>query len=123
MLFIVSAGTDKRKNIFAICLTSLVDGLVRCNEKVGASVIQENNNTMINVTGNQPEDGQKPKERSQLSGSFSIVEGEPFTVTVWAGGEGFHMTVNGRHETSFAYREVGVFQSNKTSYFDFVSTA
>jgi len=80
-------------------------------------------NTMINVTGNQPEDGQKPKERSQLSGSFSIVEGQPFTVTVWAGVEGFHMTVNGRHETSFAYREVRFFQRNKTSYFDFVSTA
>jgi len=95
--FIVSAGTDKRKKyIFAICLTSLVDGLVRCNEKVGASIIPENNNTMVNITGNQPEDGQKPKDRSQLSGSFSIVVGEPFTVTVWAGVEGFHMTVNGR---------------------------
>ncbi|CAO2208082.1 unnamed protein product [Urochloa humidicola] len=84
---------------------SLVDGLVLCNEKVGGIIIQENNNTMINVTGNQSEDGQRPKERSQLSGSFSVVEGEPFTVTVWAGVEGFHMTVNGRHETSFAYRE------------------
>ncbi|RLM91183.1 putative beta-1,3-galactosyltransferase 16 [Panicum miliaceum] len=101
----VSAGTDKRKFLFAICLTSLVVGLVLCNEKVGASIIQENNNTMVNVTGNQPEDGQRPKERRQLSGSFSIVEGEPFTVTVWAGVEGFHMTLNGRHETSFAYRE------------------
>lgn len=92
--------------LFYICLTSLVDGLVRCNEKVGANIIQEDNNTMINATGNQHEDGQRRKERSQLSGSFSIVEGEPFTVTLWAGVEGFHMTVNGRHETSFAYREV-----------------
>nr|CAB3473051.1 unnamed protein product [Digitaria exilis] len=84
---------------------SLVDGLVCCNEKVGSNIIKEDNNTMINATGSRHEDGQRPKERSQLSGSFSIVEGEPFTVTLWAGVEGFHMTVNGRHETSFAYRE------------------
>ena len=38
--------------------------------------------------------------------SFPFVEGIPFTATLWAGVEGFHMTVNGRHETSFAYREV-----------------
>lgn len=37
---------------------------------------------------------------------FPFVEGIPFTASLWAGVEGFHMTVNGRHETSFAYREV-----------------
>ncbi|XP_062209737.1 hydroxyproline O-galactosyltransferase GALT3-like isoform X2 [Phragmites australis] len=84
---------------------SAVDGLVRCNEKVSASIIQASNNTVINVTGNQPEDGKRPNGRAHLSDSSSIVEGEPFTVTLWAGVEGFHMTVNGRHETSFVYRE------------------
>lgn len=38
--------------------------------------------------------------------NFPFVEGNPFTATLWVGLEGFHMTVNGRHETSFAYREV-----------------
>uniref|UniRef100_A0A804N345 Galectin domain-containing protein n=1 Tax=Zea mays TaxID=4577 RepID=A0A804N345_MAIZE len=84
---------------------SPVDGLVHCNEKVGARIVQESNNTVVNITGNQPEDWQSQTGHGQLSGRFSIVEGEPFTVTLWAGVEGFHMTVNGRHETSFAYRE------------------
>ena len=83
-----------------------MDGLVQCNEKVGERIVQENNNIVVNLTGNQPEDWQSPRGHGQLSGSFSIVEGEPFTVILWAGVEGFHMTVNGRHETSFAYREV-----------------
>lgn len=84
---------------------SPVDGLVRCNQQLGASIIQGSNNTMQNVTGNEPEDEKRPKGRAHFSGSFPIVEGEPFTATVWAGAGGFHMTVNGRHETSFAYRE------------------
>lgn len=44
--------------------------------------------------------------------SFPFVEGIPFTATLWVGLEGFHMTVNGRHETSFAYREVRYELSN-----------
>jgi hypothetical protein len=72
---------------------------------VGTNVIQGSNNTTQNVTLNQPEDEKRPKGRAHFSGSFSIVEGEPFTATLWAGAEGFHMTVNGRHETSFTYRE------------------
>jgi hypothetical protein len=75
---------------------------------VATNVIQGSNNTTQNVTTNQPEDEKRPKGRAHLSGSFSIVEGEPFTATVWAGAEGFHMTVNGRHETSFTYREVSL---------------
>uniref|UniRef100_A0ACD5VL31 Uncharacterized protein n=1 Tax=Avena sativa TaxID=4498 RepID=A0ACD5VL31_AVESA len=84
---------------------SLIDGLVRCNQQVGTNVIQGSNNITQNITANKPEDEQKPKGRAHFSGSFSIVEGEPFTATMWAGAEGFHMTVNGRHETSFTYRE------------------
>lgn len=94
------------KAFYVLSLTSPVDGLVHCNEKVGARIVQESNNTVVNITGNQPEDWQSQTGHGQLSGRFSIVEGEPFTVTLWAGVEGFHMTVNGRHETSFAYREV-----------------
>lgn len=43
---------------------------------------------------------------SHASTAFQFIEGSPFTATLWAGDEGFHMTVNGRHETSFTYREV-----------------
>nr|DAD32995.1 TPA_asm: hypothetical protein HUJ06_011846 [Nelumbo nucifera] len=44
-------------------------------------------------------------ERCPARGSSSNIKGNPFTATLWVGPEGFHMTVNGRHETSFAYRE------------------
>ncbi|OVA16690.1 Galectin [Macleaya cordata] len=76
-----------------------VDGLVRCNEQV---VIEEN------LNGSQPS-GEKlaniSKGLAHMSYNFPFVEGNPFTATLWVGPEGFHMTVNGRHETSFAYRE------------------
>ncbi|CAL5430452.1 unnamed protein product [Camellia sinensis] len=42
---------------------------------------------------------------AHVSANFPFVEGNPFTATLWVGLEGFHMTVNGRHETSFAYRK------------------
>lgn len=61
---------------------------------------------MMNVTQSHPEDEKRHRGSDHLSGGFTIVEGEPFITTLWVGVEGFHMTVNGRHETSFAYREV-----------------
>ncbi|KAF0901764.1 hypothetical protein E2562_006229 [Oryza meyeriana var. granulata] len=79
---------------------SLVDGLVRCNQQVGVIGLQGRNNTMANVTANE-----QPKGHANFGGSFAIIGGEPFTATLWAGAEGFHLTVNGRHETSFTYRE------------------
>ncbi|TVU21078.1 hypothetical protein EJB05_30692, partial [Eragrostis curvula] len=84
---------------------SAVDGLVRCNEKAGPNTILDGNNTMVNVTQHQPYDEKRPRGREHVSGGFAILEGEPFTATLWTGVEGFHMTVNGKHETSFAYRE------------------
>ncbi|XP_044958084.1 hydroxyproline O-galactosyltransferase GALT3 [Hordeum vulgare subsp. vulgare] len=84
---------------------SPVDALVRCNQQVSANNIQGSSNTTQNVSANHPEDEKRLKGRAHFSGSSTIVEGEPFTATLWAGAEGFHLTVNGRHETSFAYRE------------------
>lgn len=75
---------------------------------MSANIIQGSSNTTQNVSANQPEDEKTLKGRAHFSGSFTIVEGEPFTATLWAGAEGFHLTVNGRHETSFAYREVSL---------------
>lgn len=43
---------------------------------------------------------------AHATANFPFVESSPFTATIWAGLDGFHLTVNGRHETSFAYREV-----------------
>ncbi|OAY69800.1 putative beta-1,3-galactosyltransferase 16 [Ananas comosus] len=80
--------------------TIKVDGLVRCTEQFGESASPEN------VNGSQSDDvGKSLKRSAHLSVSFPFAEGHPFTATLWAGLEGFHMTVNGRHETSFAYRE------------------
>ncbi|KAM1742148.1 hypothetical protein ACFX12_012178 [Malus domestica] len=78
-----------------------VDGLVLCNEQAVRSSSEESLNVsrpsrdmLTNVSGGAYE-----------GSNFPFVEGNPFTATFWLGLEGFHLTVNGRHETSFAYRE------------------
>ncbi|KAI4335041.1 hypothetical protein L6164_013725 [Bauhinia variegata] len=79
-----------------------VDGLVLCNVQVVRSSTEENLNvgqpasaTPANISG----------ESAHRTANFPFSEGTPFTATLWVGVEGFHMTVNGRHETSFSYRE------------------
>ncbi|WCJ23234.1 Galactosyltransferase family protein [Euphorbia peplus] len=79
-----------------------VDGLVPCNEQIVRSNGEENlnashvgNDTLANVS----------QAIAHGSANFPYSEGNPFTATLWVGVEGFHMTVNGRHETSFSYRE------------------
>ncbi|KAJ4955459.1 hypothetical protein NE237_012242 [Protea cynaroides] len=80
-----------------------VDGLVRCNEPIVRSVIGEN------LGGIQPSSSNRINASEGTPhinvANFPFVEGNPFTATIWVGSEGFHMTVNGRHETSFAYKE------------------
>ncbi|KAJ6718467.1 BETA-13-GALACTOSYLTRANSFERASE GALT1 [Salix purpurea] len=78
-----------------------VDGLVLCNEKVVRSTREENGNasSVGNVSVNVSQ------EIAHERANFPFVEGNAFTATLWVGLEGFHMTVNGRHETSFVYRE------------------
>uniref|UniRef100_A0A6M2EF28 Galectin n=1 Tax=Populus davidiana TaxID=266767 RepID=A0A6M2EF28_9ROSI len=79
-----------------------VDGLVLCNEKVVRSTMEENGNasSVGDVSANVSQG--IAHERA----NFPFVEGNAVTATLWVGLEGFHMTVNGRHETSFVYREV-----------------
>lgn len=80
-----------------------VDGLAKCNEQVVRSTVEEN------IHASHLSGGQSTNVSSgsaHVSANFPFSEGSPFTATLWAGVEGFHMTVNGRHETSFAYREV-----------------
>ncbi|GKV29525.1 hypothetical protein SLEP1_g38447 [Rubroshorea leprosula] len=75
-----------------------VDGLSLCNEQVVRGTVEENQNTSLSS-------GYSLTNASHGSANFPFVEGNPFTATLWVGLEGFHMTVNGRHETSFAYRK------------------
>ncbi|XP_058757384.1 hydroxyproline O-galactosyltransferase GALT3 isoform X2 [Vicia villosa] len=79
-----------------------VDELVPCNVQAVRNNYEEN----VNVgqpTSDIPSN--ISSESAHRTGNFPFSEGNPFTATLWVGSEGFHMTVNGRHETSFAYRE------------------
>ncbi|XP_024022945.1 hydroxyproline O-galactosyltransferase GALT3 [Morus notabilis] len=79
-----------------------VDGLVLCNKQVFRSSPDENL-SVSHPSGDMSTNVSRISDRE--TASFPFVEGIPFTATLLAGVEGFHMTVNGRHETSFAYRE------------------
>lgn len=80
-----------------------VDGLICCNEQVGGTVVEETDNQTLLPSKKQLN---VSKGHAHMSVNFPFLEGHPFTATLWVGPEGFHMTVNGRHETSFAYRKV-----------------
>ncbi|XP_031097914.1 hydroxyproline O-galactosyltransferase GALT3 [Ipomoea triloba] len=82
--------------------TLKVDGLARCNTKIIRCNREDTSNAshLESVKLANASNG-----TAHASANFPFVEGYPFTATLWAGVEGFHMTVNGRHETSFAYRE------------------
>ncbi|KAK1407963.1 hypothetical protein QVD17_39591 [Tagetes erecta] len=70
-----------------------VDGLVKCNEQLTRSSNEEKSNAS-NVN-----------DHNHVGSNFPFLDGSLFTATIWVGEEGFYATVNGRHETSFAYRE------------------
>ncbi|KAL0397383.1 UNVERIFIED_CONTAM: Hydroxyproline O-galactosyltransferase GALT3 [Sesamum calycinum] len=79
-----------------------VDGLVKCNTQMVRRTAEDNlnashpaNRKLSNVS----------EGSTHASAALHFVEGNPFAATLWAGYEGFHMTVNGRHETSFTYRK------------------
>lgn len=82
--------------------TAKVDGLTKCNEEVVRSAEEEiahASNLSVNQSSNVSSGS------AHVSSNFPFSEGSPFTATLWTGVEGFHMSVNGRHETSFEYRE------------------
>ncbi|XP_051130032.1 hydroxyproline O-galactosyltransferase GALT3 [Andrographis paniculata] len=81
-----------------------VDGLEKCNSQI----VQVNARDGLNVTHSANRKLNNVSEghtSAHASATFHFVDGNPFTATLWAGDEGFHMTVNGRHETSFSFRE------------------
>lgn len=73
-----------------------VDELVRCNVHSGESIFDDR------LNGSAVD---SKKTSSHLSINFPFIEGHAFTSNLWTGLDGFHMTVNGRHETSFMYKE------------------
>ncbi|CAN4095869.1 unnamed protein product [Withania somnifera] len=81
---------------------ALVDGLVKCNAKIFRNNIEEIANT---TSRSNTKSADVSNSSAYGTANYPFLEGNPFTATLWAGIEGFHMTVNGRHETSFAYRE------------------
>lgn len=90
-------------NLTYIRMYFSVDGLVKCNTQIVGRSAENNRNA--SHTGDF-KSSNASEGSPHASSNFLFVEGNPFTATLWAGDEGFHMTVNGRHETSFAYREV-----------------
>ncbi|PSR97862.1 Hydroxyproline O-galactosyltransferase [Actinidia chinensis var. chinensis] len=79
-----------------------IDQLTKCNEQVVRRIAEEN----LNASHPNSDKATNVSDGSaHASTNFPFVEGNPFTATLWVGLEGFHMTVNGRHETSFAYRK------------------
>ncbi|KAL2922249.1 Hydroxyproline O-galactosyltransferase GALT3 [Bienertia sinuspersici] len=79
-----------------------VDGLASCYEQLIRSTMEEKQNA--SHPGNDKTTNNS-MAHAHVRANFPFSEGSPFTATLWSGMEGFHMTVNGRHETSFKYRE------------------
>lgn len=84
-------------------LNFTVDELDQCNEMVGKDVNQTLK-ALTHVNGSngssQVHDGFKRRRY------FPFRQGYPFVATLRVGSEGIQMTVDGKHITSFAYREV-----------------
>lgn len=80
-----------------------VDGLALCNEEVVRGPMEDS----VNVShSNSDISSNVSRGSAHASKNFPFAEGSLFTATIWAGLEGFHLTVNGRQETSLAYMEV-----------------
>ncbi|KAL1211848.1 Hydroxyproline O-galactosyltransferase GALT3 [Cardamine amara subsp. amara] len=71
----------------------IVDELPLCNKQSGRTTLEESSNDDATM------------DFSLSIANFPFLKGSPFTATFWFGLEGFHTMINGRHETSFAYRE------------------
>lgn len=50
-----------------------------------------------------------PKKQVNFDWPFPFVEGRLFVLTLSAGLEGYHVSVDGRHVTSFPYRTVSAY--------------
>ncbi|KAL9240758.1 hypothetical protein vseg_014941 [Gypsophila vaccaria] len=98
------AGWGKEEKCFRGRSTSniQVDGLASCNERLVRSTMEESQNVSESVSKKQNDSSM---EHGHVTDNFPFMEGNLFSASLWTGLEGFHMTVNGRHETSFKYKE------------------
>lgn len=84
---------DEERCPYSDSTSRKVDGLDTCTEQVGKAVMRKNSTTLKGpMVGNN-------------KSWFPFMNGLPFAATLWAGWEGFHMTVNGKHVSSFEYRQ------------------
>ncbi|CAI9119050.1 OLC1v1020711C1 [Oldenlandia corymbosa var. corymbosa] len=81
-----------------------VDGLVKCSAQIVRTTVPDNQSASHLGSLDNSSNVSDGSLRGSGNSPFPFVEGIPFTASLWVGAEGFHMTVNGRHETSFAYR-------------------
>lgn len=60
------------------------------------------------------------QEGSKTRTYFPFKQGYPFVATIRVGSEGIQMTVDGKHITSFAYREVISLISYSCNFYNFL---
>lgn len=80
-----------------------MDELDQCNKIVGkgdAQLLLANMRSNVSRRSSSLQDGSKAKNY------FPFKQGYPFVATLRVGSEGIQMTIDGKHITSFAYREV-----------------
>lgn len=76
-----------------------VDELNQCNQRIGQDD-SENRSSNFSIWSSMGRNRSKPRR------FFPFKKGYLSVMTLRAGEEGVHMTVDGRHATSFAFREV-----------------
>ncbi|KAK7274843.1 hypothetical protein RIF29_15942 [Crotalaria pallida] len=80
----------------------IVDELEQCNKIVGKNISQHYAASMHSHTSRQ---FSAAGEQSENKKYFPFKQGYPFVATLRVGSEGIQMTVDGKHITSFAFRE------------------
>ncbi|XP_057949376.1 beta-1,3-galactosyltransferase GALT1-like isoform X2 [Malania oleifera] len=79
-----------------------VDELDQCNKIVGKD---DNQVILLSRHSNAPSKSSMVHKGPKTRRYFPFRQGHPFVTTLRVGGEGIQMTVDGKHITSFAYRE------------------
>ncbi|CAH9071488.1 unnamed protein product [Cuscuta epithymum] len=78
----------------------LVDGFLRCEKWMRSDIVDVKESKIFSWFQRFIGRAKKP----EVTWPFPFVEGKMFIMTVRAGIDGFHITVGGRHVTSFSYR-------------------
>ena len=81
-----------------------VDGYARCEKWMGNDMVAAKESKTKTTSWFKRFIGREQKP--EVTWPFPFVEGSLFILTIRAGVDGFHMSVGGRHVTSFPYRTV-----------------